>query len=212
MEISELKANRRKDIGKGVARRLRKDGFVPAVVYGSKTEPVLLSVNSAELMKILKGKEENVFINLHVDNGKETEKFTLIKELQIEPVSGKFLHIDFFEIDKKQAITLDIPIHFTGEAVGVETGGDLHHIKRDIKVSCLFTVLPEFVEVDVSGLNIGDSIKVHDIKLPEGITVLDPEDTIIASVTAPKVTVKVEEVAVGEEVPEEPQEPEQAEK
>jgi large subunit ribosomal protein L25 len=207
MEISELKASRRKDIGKGVARRLRKDGFVPAVVYGSKTEPVLLSINSAELIKILKGKEENVFINLHVDNGKKIEKFTLIKELQIEPVSGKFLHIDFFEIDKKQAITLDIPIHFTGVAPGVETGGELHHIKRDIKVSCLFAVLPEFVEVEVSGLNIGDSIKVHDIKLPEGITVLDPEDTIIASVTAPKVTVKVEEVAELEQEPEESQEP-----
>jgi len=205
MEISELKANRRKDVGKGVARRLRKDGFVPAVVYGSKTEPVLLSVNSAELIKILKGKEENVFINLIVDNGKKIEKFTLIKELQIDPVSGKFRHIDFFEIDKNQAITLDIPIHFTGEAAGVETGGDLHHIKREIKVSCLFAVLPEFVDVDVSGLNIGDSIKVHDIKLPEGVTVLDPEDTIIASVTAPKVTVKAEQV---EELElEEPQEP-----
>ena len=207
MEISELKASRRKDTGKGIARRLRKDGFVPAVVYGSKTEPVLLSVNSAELMKILKGKEENVFINLHVDNGNKIEKFTLIKELQIEPVSRKFLHVDFFEIDKKQAITLDIPIHFTGVAPGVETGGELHHIKRDIKVSCLFAVLPEFVEVEVSGLNIGDSIKVHDIKLPEGITVLDPEDTIIASVTAPKVTVKVEEVAELEQEPEESQEP-----
>ncbi len=207
MEISELKASRRKDIGKGVARRLRKEGFVPAVVYGSKTEPVLLSINAAELTKILKGKEENVFINLHVDNGKKIEKFTLIKELQIEPVSRKFLHIDFFEIDKKQAITLDIPIHFTGVAPGVETGGELHHIKRDIKVSCLFDVLPEYVEVEVSGLNIGDSIKVHDIKLPEGITILDPEDTIIASVTAPKVTVKVEEVAEQEQEPEEPQEP-----
>jgi large subunit ribosomal protein L25 len=209
MEISELKASRRKDTGKGIARRLRKDGFVPAVVYGSKTEPVLLSVNSAELMKILKGKEENVFINLHVDNGNKIEKFTLIKELQIEPVSRKFLHVDFFEIDKKQAMTIDIPIHFTGVAPGVETGGELHHIKRDIKVSCLFAVLPDFVEVDVSGLNIGDSIKVHDIKLPEGITVLDPEDTIIASVTAPKVTVKVEqaEAEEQEQEPEESQEP-----
>ncbi|HVO66833.1 MAG TPA: 50S ribosomal protein L25/general stress protein Ctc [Syntrophales bacterium] len=210
MEISELKANRRKDIGKGVARRLRKDGFVPAVVYGSKAETILLSVNSAELTKILKGKEENVFINLQVNNGKKMEKFTLIKELQIEPVSGKFLHIDFFEIDKNQSITLDIPIHFIGTAVGVETGGDLHHIKRDIKVSCLFSVLPEFIEVDVSGLNIGDSIKLLDIKLPEGVTVLDPEDTIIASVTAPKVTVKVEQVE--EQVAEEPQEPEQTDK
>ena len=204
MEISELKARLRKDAGKGVARRLRKDGMVPAIFYGPKTEPVLLAVNSSDLRKLLKGKEENVFINLIVENGKIIQKFTLIKELQIEPVSRKFLHVDFYEIDMEQTMTLDIPIHFTGEAMGVETGGDLHYVKRDIKVSCLFAVLPEFIEVDVSGLQIGDSIKVQDIKLPDGITVLDTEDTILASVSAPKTAVKAEP---GEEQePAEPQE------
>jgi large subunit ribosomal protein L25 len=89
-------------------------------------------------------------------------------------------------------MTLDIPIHFTGDAIGVETGGDLHYVKRDIKVSCLFAVLPEFIEVDVSGLQIGDSIKVHDIKLPDGVTVLDTEDTILATISAPKTAVKAE--------------------
>ena len=194
MEISELKARLRKDTGKGVARRLRKDGMVPAIFYGPKTESVLLAVNSSDLRKLLKGKEENVFINLIVENGKIIQKFTLIKELQIEPVSRKFLHVDFYEIDMEQTMTLDIPIHFTGEAMGVETGGDLHYVKRDIKVSCLFAVLPEFIEVDVSGLQIGDSIKVQDIKLPDGITVLDTEDTILASVSAPKTAVKAEQV------------------
>ena len=204
MEISELKARLRKDAGKGVARRLRKDGMVPAIFYGPKTESVLLAVNSSDLRKLLKGKEENVFINLIVENGKIIQKFTLIKELQIEPVSRKFLHVDFYEIDMEQTMTLDIPIHFTGEAMGVETGGDLHYVKRDIKVSCLFAVLPEFIEVDVSGLQIGDSIKVQDIKLPDGVTVLDTEDTILASVSAPKTAVKAEP---GEEQePAEPQE------
>ena len=193
MEISELKARLRKDTGKGVARRLRKDGMVPAIFYGPKTEPVLLAVNSSDLRKLLKGKEENVFINLIVENGKIIQKFTLIKELQIEPVSRKFLHVDFYEIDMEQTMTLDIPIHFTGEAMGVETGGDLHYVKRDIKVSCLFAVLPEFIEVDVSGLQIGDSIKVQNIKLPDGVTVLDTEDTILASVSAPKTAVKAEQ-------------------
>lgn len=203
MEISELKATLRNDAGKGVARRLRKSGLVPAVVYGHKKDTLLLTVNSSELTKLLKGKEENVFINLLVENGKYIEKFTLIKELQINPVSGKFLHVDFCEIDKEQAITLDIPIHFTGEAIGVETGGDLHHVKREIKVSCLFAVLPDFIEVAVGHLNIGDSIKVQDLKLPEGITVLDHEDTILASVTAPKITVKVEQIEGEDQAPQE---------
>jgi large subunit ribosomal protein L25 len=156
-------------------------------------------------MKILKGKEENIFINLLIGNDGQMEKFTLIKELQIDPVSRKFLHVDFCEIDMEHAITVDVPIHFKGEAIGIDNGGDLHHIRREIKVSCLFTVLPEFVEVDISGLGIGDSIKVQDIKLPDGVNVLDPHDTIIASVTAPRAVVKAEPVEEQEavETPEE---------
>jgi large subunit ribosomal protein L25 len=206
MEISELKASLRKTSGKGVARRLRKDGMTPAVFYGSKAEPVLLAVNSSDLMKILKGKEENIFINLLIGNGGQMEKFTLIKELQIDPVSRKFLHVDFCEIDMEHAITLDVPIHFKGQAIGVDNGGDLHHIRREIKVSCLFTVLPEFVEVDISGLEIGDSIKVQDIELPDGVNVLDPQDAIIASVTAPKAVVTAEPVVEEQEVVETPEE------
>jgi len=206
MEISELKASLRTTSGKGVSRRFRKEGLTPAVFYGPKTEAVLLTVNSSDLMKILKGKEENIFINLLIGNGRKMEKFTIIKELQIDPVSGKFLHVDFCEIDMEHAITVDVPIHFKGQAIGVETGGDLHHIRREIRVSCLFTVLPEFVEVDISGLNIGDSIKVQDIKLPDGVNVLDPHDTIIASVTAPKVVVKAEPVVEEQEAVETPEE------
>ena len=206
MEISQLKASLRKTSGKGVARRLRKDGMTPAVFYGPKAEPVLLAVNSSDLMKILKGKEENIFINLLISNGGQMEKFTLIKELQIDPLSRRFLHVDFCEIDMEHAITLDVPIHFKGQAIGVDSGGDLHHIKREIQVSCLFTVLPEFVEVDVSGLEIGDSIKVQDIKMPDGVNVLDPQDTIIASVTAPKAVVKAEPVEEELEAVETPEE------
>jgi len=206
MEISQLKASLRKASGKGVSRRLRREGLTPAVFYGPKTEPVLLAVNSSELKKILKGKEENIFINLQIVNGGQMEKFTLIKELQIDPVSRKFLHVDFCEIDMERAITVDVPIHFKGQAVGIDNGGDLHHIKREIKVSCLFTVLPEFVEVDISALDIGGSIKVQDIELPVGVNVLDPQETIIASVTAPKAIVKTETVEEEQEAAETPEE------
>jgi large subunit ribosomal protein L25 len=206
MEISELKASQRKTSGKGVSRRLRKEGMTPAVFYGPKTEPVLLVVNSSDLKRILKGKEENIFINLQIGNGRHMEKFTLIKELQIDPVSRKFLHVDFCEIDMQRAITVGVPIHFKGHAIGIDNGGDLHHIKREIAVSCLFTVLPEFIEVDISGLDIGDSIKVQDIKLPDGVNVLDPQDTILASVTAPKAVVKAETVEEEQEAVETPEE------
>ncbi|MGZ3647702.1 MAG: 50S ribosomal protein L25, partial [Syntrophales bacterium] len=189
-----------------VSRRLRIEGITPAVFYGPNSEPVLLSLNSSVFKKILKGKEENIFINLLIGNGGQMQKFTLIKELQIDPVSRKFLHVDFCEIDMEHAITVDVPIHFKGEAVGIDNGGDLHHIKREIKVSCLFTVLPEFVEVDISGLNIGDSIKVQDIKLPDGVNILDPQETIIASVTAPKAVVKAETVEEEQEAVETPEE------
>jgi large subunit ribosomal protein L25 len=180
--------------------------MTPAVFYGPKSDPLLLAVSSSDLTKILKGKEENIFINLRIGNGSPTEKFTIIKELQIDPVSGRFLHIDFYEIDTERAITLDVPIHFKGHAIGVDNGGELHHIKRDIKVSCLFSVLPDYVEVDVSTLNIGDSIKVAEVTLPEGVNVLDAPETIIASVAAPRAFAK-EEVAPVEEG----QEPEAAE-
>jgi large subunit ribosomal protein L25 len=207
MEISELKASLRTTSGKGVSRRLRKAGLTPAVFYGPKSETVILAVNSSDLMKILKGKEENIFINLLIGNGSKMEKFTLIKELQIDPLSGKFLHVDFCEIDLEHEITVDVPIHFKGQAIGIDNGGELHHIKREIKVSCLFTALPEFVEVDVSSLDIGDSIKVQDIKLPDGVNVLDPQDTIIASVAAPRIVVTTEPAAVEEqEVVETPEE------
>ncbi|HEX7533988.1 MAG TPA: 50S ribosomal protein L25/general stress protein Ctc [Syntrophales bacterium] len=206
MEISQLKASLRKTSGKGVSRRLRKEGMTPAVFYGPKTEPVLLVVNSTDLKKILKGKEENIFINLQIVNGGQMEKFTLIKELQIDPVSRRFLHVDFCEIDMEHAITVDVPIHFKGQAIGIDNGGDLHHIRREIKVSCLFTVLPEFVEVDISALDIGDSIRVHDIKLPDGVNVLDPQETIIASVTAPKAVEKAETVEEEQEAVETPEE------
>ncbi|MGC9976409.1 MAG: 50S ribosomal protein L25/general stress protein Ctc [Syntrophales bacterium] len=207
MEISELKASLRTTSGKGVSRRLRKAGLTPAVFYGPKSETVILAVNSSDLMKILKGKEENIFINLLIGNGSKMEKFTLIKELQIDPLSGKFLHVDFCEIDLEHEITVDVPIHFKGQAIGIDSGGELHHIKREIKVSCLFTALPEFVEVDISSLDIGDSIKVQDIKLPDGVNVLDPQDTIIASVAAPRIVVTTEPTAVEEqEVVETPEE------
>jgi large subunit ribosomal protein L25 len=211
MEISELSARVRNQSGKGPARRLRIKGFIPAVFYGPKSESIQLAVNTSELMKLLRNKEENVFIKLLIDDGKNIEKLSMIKELQTDPLTGRFLHADFYEIRMDQMITFDIPIHFVGEPVGVDNGGELHHLKRDLKVSCLPGKLPDFIEVDVSNLDIGDAIRVQDIKIADDITVLDPEDAPIATVSTTRVTkevesveeVETEPVRVGEELTEE---------
>ena len=197
MEATELKACIRNTSGKGPARRFRKEGLIPAVFYGRGEEAIHLSVNAAELLKIIRAKKENVFIKLRIDGEKNLEKLSLIKELQIEPVSRRFYHADFYEVRMDHRLTLDVPLHFAGIPVGVVNGGELQHLKRDLKISCLPSVLPDFIEIDVSGLEIGDSIKVKDIRVPEGIAVLDPGDVGVAMVAIVKVSVpQAEEAAV----------------
>jgi large subunit ribosomal protein L25 len=200
MEISELKASVRQERGKGPARRLRSKGFVPAIFYTPRAESTSLAVSAVDLLNLLKKKEENVFIKLIIaDKDKPLEKITQIKEVQIEPVSGKPLHADFYEIALDQKLHFEIPIHFTGTAVGVaEEGGELLHLKRDLKVSCLPMKLPEFIELNVSVLRIGDSIKVADLNLDEDITVLDHGDTAIATVVAPRISAEAKEAEAAE--------------
>jgi large subunit ribosomal protein L25 len=199
MEATELKAFTRKETGKGPARRFRKEGSIPAVFYGRGEEAIHLSVNAAELLKVIKAKKENIFIKLLIEGEKQMEKLSLIKELQIEPVSRRFYHVDFYEIRMDHKLTLDVPIRFAGIPVGVTNGGELQHLKRDLKISCLPSVLPDFIEIDVTGLEIGDSIKVQDIRVPEGVTVLDPGDVGVAMVAVVKVSVpQAETPAAGE--------------
>jgi large subunit ribosomal protein L25 len=195
MEATELKACIRTESGKGPARRLREKELIPAVFYGRGQDATLLSVNATDLLKIIKAKKKNVFIKLLIEGDKRLEKLSLMKELQIEPVSRRFYHADFYEIRMDHKLTLEIPIRFVGAPIGVQNGGELQHLKRELKVSCLPSDLPDFIDLDVSGLDIGNSIKVQDIKVPEGITVLDPGDVGVAMVAVVKVSVPQPEAA-----------------
>lgn len=189
METTELAAQVRKEHKKGPARRLRQQGFVPAIFYGRSAENILLAVNNKELLKLHKDKKDHSFIKLIIDDGgnKKIEKLSLIKELQIQPLTGKFYHADFYEVDMKRKLTFEVSLRYIGKAIGVENGGELQHIKREVKVSCLPANLPDHIDIDVSALDIGDSIKVKELKLPEGITVLDPPDAAVAAVAVIKV-------------------------
>jgi len=195
MEANELNALVRATSGKGHARRLRTKGMIPAVFYGPGTEAILLDVNVAELMSLRK-KEGKGFIKLMIagqDN--KFEKLAVLKELQIEPLSRRLVHADFYEINMEHKFTFEIPIHFSGKPKGVDDGGELHLLKRELKVSCLPGVRPEFVAADISGMQIGDSFKVHDLAASDGVVVLDHADTVVATLAAPKAIIKPEEEA-----------------
>lgn len=193
MEVTDLTAQVRKEQKKGPSRRLRQKGFVPAIFYGHSTENILLAVRNEAMVKLRKDKKDHAFIKLIIDDGgKKIEKLSLIRELQVQPLTGMLYHADFYEVDEKRKITMDVSLRFVGKAIGVEMGGELQHLRREVKVSCLPLDLPDHIDVDVTKLDIGDSIRIRDLKIAEGITLLDRPDTSVAAVAVIKVA-KVEE-------------------
>jgi len=185
MEAHDLKATLRKESGKAPARRLRRKGLVPAVLYGPGTETLSLSVNASDLKAVRKGTEDNLFIKLVIDDcGNQIEKTSLIKEIQFEPLTGDFFHADFYAVQMDHKLTFEVPIHFKGQPVGIEKGGELQHLRREVKVSCFPSVLPEFISVDITGLDLGDAILIRDLSLPETIQCIDAEDIALVTVTS----------------------------
>ena len=187
----------RKEKGKGASRRLRKEKKVPAILYGPNTQPLMLTVRRGDVERIMKSAErESVLLFdmiLHL-NGKDENKKVMFKEIQIDPIKDIPLHVDFYEIAMDKEITVDLPIKLVNTPIGVSKGGILEHITREITISCLPDKLIDVLEVDVSGLDIGDSIHVKDIKFPEGIRTEEEPDTTIAVVVAPTGEGREEEV------------------
>ena len=186
-------------MGNGPARVLRQAGRIPAILYGRNTEPVLLSVNSKELEQVLgKGSFGQFILNLVIQNGKKVTKAAMIKELQTHPVSGQLIHIDFYEIDMKRQIKVMVPVVTTGKSIGVEEGGMLNIVRRELEVFCLPGDIPESFEIDISEMTIGDSVHIEDIPLGDNVEVAADVNYTVVTVLSPK----VEE----EEVPEEDEE------
>jgi len=200
--VNALVAEVRDATGKGVARRLRAAGRIPAVVYGKGAESKAISIDPSALQRLLQsgGAGMNTLIELSVDG---TTRTVLVKELQREPVRGRPLHTDFYLVDLDQTVEVSVPIHLVGRAPGVELGGILDHPLREIELECLPRAIPEGVDVDVSALQVGDSIHVRDLELPEGASVRTDVNLAVASVVAP--------VVVEEPVAEEPEEGEEVE-
>lgn len=193
MEVT-LQAEVRKELGKGPAHRIRAGGKVPAVLYGSSVDPVPVAVDAKEMTHALHTEAgSNVLINLQVDGSKY---LTIPREIQKHPIRGSLIHIDFLNVARDVEIEATVPVHLTGESYGVKEGGQIDQPMHEIRVQALPTRVPPAIEVDISGLGIGDSIKVADLPPADGVTLLnDPEDLVVAVTQATVMEVEPEEAA-----------------
>lgn len=196
-----LKAIRRADTGKGAARRARAAGRVPAIVYGLGIEPMAIEVDRREFVTALHTDAGmNVLLSIEIDGESTT---ALTRELQQDPVRGTLLHADFVKIDLKQEVEVEVPVHLVGESPGAKEGGVLEHPLFTIHVRCLPTNVPESIDADISGLNIGDALRVSELAAGRDFQILNDPDTVVASVAAPiteeQLEAMVAEAGVGEE-------------
>ncbi|MDE0911408.1 MAG: 50S ribosomal protein L25 [Myxococcota bacterium] len=190
----------RTDTGKGVARKLRAVGRIPAVLYGHGNASVSLSIQAKDLDTLLKTSHAglNTLIDLEGDSAVEG-KVVLIKELQRHSVAGTLSHADFFEIDATAKIHVSVPIKLEGTPEGVKLGGVLEHMMREIDLLCLPNAIPDLLEIDVSGMNQNESLHVSDLTLPEGVETGVDEALPIVHVATKKIEEEVEVVAEGDE-------------
>ncbi|GAW91661.1 50S ribosomal protein L25/general stress protein Ctc [Calderihabitans maritimus] len=187
MEAVQLEAKIREGKGKGFAKRLRRAKFIPAVLYGKKIGNIPIQVGERDMEKLLSDFGRSVLVKLKVNDGDQSGEYdTLIREIQRHPLRGDLLHVDFYQISLQEKLEVEVPIHLVGEAVGVSKGGILQHGISELEIRCLPTQIPEAIEVDVSNLDIGDSLSVADLKLDDDIEILSEPDSIIATVVAPR--------------------------
>jgi large subunit ribosomal protein L25 len=200
MEQTLIRADKRDTKGKGVARKLRKDGRIPAVLYGRGLEPVSITVLSRDWEKLGRHIRRNVIFNMELYGGKDVEnRPVMVKEIQREVLNEKILHIDFYQVSMERMIEVEIPIHLTGKAKGEVNGGIIEIHLRSVKVECLPTQIPEEIMVNISDLEIGDSFHVNQISI-SGVKLLEGGNVAIVTITPPTFEEKkvVEEVAAAE--------------
>lgn len=207
MESRELTIRRRKATGKQVAKQLRRQGQIPAVLYGG-TAPEVLTLDQRDIVKIMHGREGGTtLLNLRFEDGDGGARTAIIRELQVDPITDKIIHVDLQEVRMDRAVTVGVAVRIEGEAVGVkEHAGILETILRELQISCLPGQIPQWIAADVSALGIGDVLTVSMLTPPEGVRILNDPAQAVATVSPPM----AEEVAAPVEVAAEvaPAEPE----
>ena len=216
-ERVKIEVEEREERGTAASRRLRREGMIPGVLYGRGKKPHAISIGERELRRALTGPAGLHAILDVVLAGRKTTHPSILKDYQADVLSGRIAHIDLQEVRLDQAIQAQVVIELVGEAAGSIEGGVLSQVTREINVEALPLEVPERIEVDVTSMEMGDTLRLADVAAQDGVTFLDdPEETVIATVTVPTQIVEPEpeeeeELVEGEEVPEGEEAPEAAE-
>jgi large subunit ribosomal protein L25 len=211
-ERIRLEVRERERTGSADARRLRRAGLIPGVLYGRGQKPHAISVPERELRRVLTGEHGlHAILDVALD-GQKTSHASILKEFQRDPIRGKLIHVDLQEVRLDQTIQAQVTIELVGEAIGSKEGGVLSQMTREMTVEALPLEMPDRIELDVSAMVIGDTLRISDLPPREGATFLDDPETVVATVTMPSriVEPEPEEVEEGEEVPEGEEAPEGA--
>jgi large subunit ribosomal protein L25 len=187
LETLEIQAVARVVGSKNQARRLRHSGKIPAILYGPKTQPVALELDKKDFSVRVAGLEGSHLVRLKSTAPDLAEKVALVKAMQFHPISGDVTHADLYEVDLAARIQVRVPLRFTGKAAGVTRGGILQPIVREVEVECLPLDIPNSFNVDVSALDIGDSIHVEEIRTPEGVNLVFDSNFAVVTVVTPTV-------------------------
>ncbi len=198
----QLAAQTRDRAGKGIARALRRDNNIPAVIYGDNKEPVLISLSSQDIE--LEYHKAHMFTSLCDMKVGSDKVSVLARDIQVHPVTDRVVHVDFLRVTKKTKIAVQVPVHFTNQddCVGLQHQGVLNVVRHDVELMCSATHIPEFVELDMTKFEIGDSLKMSDVNLPDDAHSTADRDVTIATLIAPRVEEEPEddaETAEGEE-------------
>jgi large subunit ribosomal protein L25 len=185
MEMRELTIKKRDSIGKGPAKRLRRSGQVPGILYGGAS-PVNVAVAPKDILRLIHGREGSTQLFRVTFEGAQDGKMVIIRDMQFDPVSEDLVHVDLQEVAMDRSIQVSVAIHHVGESVGVrDTQGILEMVLREVRVSCLPGNIPEHLEADVTNLAIGDVLTVKDLKVPEGVRILNDPNQAVVTVAPP---------------------------
>jgi len=186
MERPQLHVEPREEIGKWAARRLRNRGLVPGVIYGKTSEPKAVQVEARALGDVMRAGHRNMLLDLRMPGVSVRNSPTvMVRELQRDPLSGKLLNVDFHQISLKERVSTTVPVVLVGEPEAVKHGGILEHVLREVEIQCLPTDLPEQLELNISNLEIGDSLHVRDLAPPSGVTMITSPEEVVAVMAAP---------------------------
>ena len=203
-----LEVSRREKSGKEIAKKLRAAGKVPAVVYGGHKEPVAIEVDRKAVSELVQKSDHGVrSIFLLKMSGTDQQRHAMIKDIQIDPISRRMTHIDFVRVVMDEVVRVTVPVHIVGLAIGVKEGGILDWQVRDLHVECLPNAIPDKIDIDVTPLGNHDYYRVSDLKLPEGVKVLEDLERVVVGVTQMRAEV-VEPTAEAAAVAVAPAEPE----